>query len=67
LEHYFEVELDRAHVRSNEPHLEQVWLSPHAFAAADVRPIIVRDTLASGNWASVRRLAVQFDGGLPGR
>lgn len=60
LEHYFEVDLDRTDVTSNEPHLEQIWLSRQAFAAADVRPAIVRDTLASENWANVRRLTVEL-------
>jgi 8-oxo-dGTP pyrophosphatase MutT (NUDIX family) len=61
LEHYFEVELDRAQVTSNEPHLEQVWLSPEVFATADVRPIIVRDTLVTPDWADVRRLTVELE------
>jgi 8-oxo-dGTP pyrophosphatase MutT (NUDIX family) len=60
LEHYFDVELDRTQVTSNEPHLEQVWLSPDAFAAADVRPLIVRDTLVSPDWTRVRRLTVEL-------
>ena len=58
LEHYLEVELDRTEIASNEPHLEQVWLAPDRFAAADVRPLVVRDALASGDWLNVRRLAV---------
>lgn len=58
LEHYFEVELDRTEIASNEPDLEQMWLAPDRFAAADVRPLVVRDALASGDWLNVRRLAV---------
>jgi 8-oxo-dGTP pyrophosphatase MutT (NUDIX family) len=60
LEHYFEVKLDRHEVRSNEPQLEQVWLSPDAFAVADVRPKVVRDALISRDWETVRRLEVQL-------
>lgn len=58
LEHYFEVVLDREDVVTREPHLEQVWLAEHVFDAADVRPTVVRDVLASGDWRAVRRLSV---------
>ena len=58
LEHYFDVALDRSDVVSRELHLEQVWLAQDLFAAADVRPAIVRDALISGDWRSVRHLSV---------
>ena len=58
LEHYFEVVLDKLDVASREPHLEQLWLPPHVFAAANVRPTIVRDALSSGTGRSTRRLSV---------
>ena len=58
LEHYFDVVLDRLDVASREAHLEQVWLPADVFAAADVRPTIVRDALSSGNWRGIRRLCV---------
>lgn len=60
LEHYFEVRLDRDDIASNEPHLEQVWLPLAEFAAADVRPKVVRDALAQGNWGEIRRLVVEL-------
>jgi 8-oxo-dGTP pyrophosphatase MutT (NUDIX family) len=60
LEHYFEVKLDRDQVTSKEPHLEQLWLPADAFAIADVRPQVVRDTLLSDDWQDVRRLEVQL-------
>jgi 8-oxo-dGTP pyrophosphatase MutT (NUDIX family) len=60
LEHYFEVKLDCEDVRSGEPHLHQFWLRPDAFATADVRPTIVRDTLLTERWRNVRRLAVEL-------
>ena len=60
LEHYFEVALDRTEITSNEPHLEQVWLSAQDFASADVRPAVVRDALASGDWLGIRRLLVDL-------
>lgn len=58
LEHYFEVGLDRAELSANEPHLEQIWLSPGAFAEADVRPAVVRDVLLRENWRQTRHLTV---------
>jgi 8-oxo-dGTP pyrophosphatase MutT (NUDIX family) len=60
LEHYFEVELDRREVRSNESHLQQYWLAPDVFGSADVRPTVVRDALLSENWRDIRRLAVEL-------
>jgi 8-oxo-dGTP pyrophosphatase MutT (NUDIX family) len=60
VEHYFEVELDRDEVTSNEPHLEQIWLSEERFAKADVRPTIVRDSLVSGEWRNIRHLTVSL-------
>jgi 8-oxo-dGTP pyrophosphatase MutT (NUDIX family) len=62
LEHYFEVQLDTDDVRSKEPHLEQVWLSDRLFAEADVRPLMVRDVLITGNWSDIRHLQVPFVG-----
>jgi 8-oxo-dGTP pyrophosphatase MutT (NUDIX family) len=58
LEHYFDVVLDTVDVISREAHLEQVWLPKDAFAVADVRPTVVRDTLLSADWRSMRRLCV---------
>ena len=61
LEHYFEVELDRTDIESQEPALEQIWLNPIEFAHADVRPLVVRDVLANGDFSSVRHLRVELD------
>jgi 8-oxo-dGTP pyrophosphatase MutT (NUDIX family) len=58
LEHYFEVSLDRVEVQSKEPHLEQIWLSPEAFAQSDVRPTVVRNALTSGEWRYTRHFTV---------
>lgn len=58
LEHYFEVVLDTAEIVSREAHLEQLWLPEDVFAVSDVRPLVVRDTLASGDWHEIRRLTV---------
>lgn len=61
LEHYFEVELDRTEIASKEPPLEQIWLDHISFAEADVRPLVVRDILATGDFLSVRHLKVELD------
>jgi len=58
LEHYFEVRIDREVVVSKEAHLEQLWLSPHEFAQADVRPSAVRDLLLTSDWRDVRQVVV---------
>lgn len=63
LEHYFDVRLDSAEVTSREPHLSQIWLSAEDFASADVRPAVVRDVLLSGDWRTVRHLAVELEEG----
>jgi len=60
LEHYFEVELDRTEIASRERHLEQVWLPRADFALADVRPLVVRNALLSGEWRDIRRLRVEL-------
>ena len=60
LEHYFEVELDRDEVTSREPHLEQIWLAEEQFAQANVRPVVVRDALVSGDWRNARHLTVSL-------
>jgi 8-oxo-dGTP pyrophosphatase MutT (NUDIX family) len=61
IEHYLEVELDRSDLSSREPHLAQYWLSAEAFAAADVRPRIVRDALLHEDWRSIRHLVVPLE------
>lgn len=61
LEHYFEVELDRTEIESRDSALEQIWLNHNAFACADVRPTVVRDILAKGDFRSVRHLKVELD------
>jgi 8-oxo-dGTP pyrophosphatase MutT (NUDIX family) len=60
LEHYLEVELDRDDLESNESHLEQIWLPANIFGAADVRPGVVRDLLATGDWSRTRHLTVRL-------
>ena len=59
LEHYFEVRIDREEITSREPYLEQVWLSRSDFAEADVRPLVVRNTLQDSGWRDVRHLVAE--------
>lgn len=62
LEHYFEVELDNLEIRSTESHLSQHWLPLDALRDYDLRPWVVRDVIASGNFRHVRHLLVpSFD------
>ncbi len=58
LEHYFDVEIDRRDVESREPHLSFHWLSRKGLAGHDVRPHVVRDVIASGEFRQVRHLVV---------
>lgn len=61
LEHYFAVTLDRTEVVSKERHLEQVWIDAQDFPKADIRPKIVRDLIAAGDWKDVRHLIVELE------
>jgi ADP-ribose pyrophosphatase YjhB (NUDIX family) len=58
LEHYLEVTLDRADVRSRERGLEQLWLAEPLFRVEDVRPCMVRDALLTDGWRDIRHLKV---------
>lgn len=56
LEHYFEVELDSPDIRSTESHLSQHWLPLDSLCDYDLRPWVVRDVIASGEFRLVRHL-----------
>ena len=60
-EHYFEVKIDRHDVESREPHLLQRWLPLDTLSEQNLRPYVVRDVIASGEYRNVRNLVVPFD------
>ncbi len=60
LEHYFEATIDHVEVRSREVHLAQHWLPIDTLTDVDLRPHIVRDAIASGEYRSVTNLVVPF-------
>ena len=61
VEHYLEVEIDRFDVESRESHLSQHWLPLDTLAEQDLRPHVVRDAIASGDYRNIRNLVVPFE------
>jgi len=61
VEHYFEIDIDRFDVESRESHLSQYWLPLDTLAEQDLRPHIVRDAIASGDYRNIRSLVVPFE------
>lgn len=57
-EHFFQVALESAEIRSVEPGLLQKWLPLERLADFDVRPHVVRDALIRGEHSNVRHLIV---------
>ncbi len=60
LEHYYDVEIDRHDVESREQHLRFYWLPVATLAQHDLRPHVVRDVIASGEFRGVRHLVVPY-------
>lgn len=60
LEHYLRAELDRDDVRSREAYLDFHWLPVEDLIDFDLRPHIVRDAIASGEYTEVRHLVVPY-------
>lgn len=58
LEHYLEVQLDRTEIHSREPHLAQHWLPIATLHTYDLRPHVVRDAIASGQFRHIKHLVV---------
>lgn len=58
LEHYVDVEIDRAEVRSTETGLSQHWLPFERLGDFDLRPWVVRDAIATGEYRRLRHLVV---------
>jgi len=59
VEHFFAVELDRSVVESREAHLGQHWLPVDRLREFDVRPTVVRDAIASGDYRRHRHFVVE--------
>lgn len=67
LEHHLLAEIDRSEVESREAHLTFQWLPIERISEYDLRPIVVRDTIAAGECASFRHLEVPHqEPGEPG-
>jgi ADP-ribose pyrophosphatase YjhB (NUDIX family) len=62
LEHYLLAQLDRHDVQSRESHLSFHWLPLNELAKFDLRPAIVRDAVASGEYTRLKHLVVPYDG-----
>jgi ADP-ribose pyrophosphatase YjhB (NUDIX family) len=60
-EHYFFVRLDRQDVASREPHLKQHWLPLSKISGVDLRPFVVRDAVANGNYLTEKYLVQMPD------
>ena len=61
VELYVAVTLDRNDVRSRESHLAQHWLPLADLPSFDLRPHIVRDAIASGEYESLKHLVVPLE------
>lgn len=58
IEHYLEVQVDRKNIESKESHLAQFWLPLSRLREYDLRPHIVRDSIADGTFRSLRHMVV---------
>ncbi|HYF51089.1 MAG TPA: NUDIX domain-containing protein [Planctomycetota bacterium] len=56
LEMYLKVEIDRLNVESRESHLRQYWLPLVDLMSFNLRPHVVRDAIASGEYINIRHL-----------
>lgn len=61
LEHYLLAQVDRQDVQSREPHLTFHWLPLNRLDQFDLRPHIVRDAVATGEFTEIRHLVVPHD------
>ena len=58
IEHYLLADIDRSEVESREPHLGFHWLPVDRLAGYDLRPHVLRDAIASGEYTRVKHLVV---------
>jgi ADP-ribose pyrophosphatase YjhB (NUDIX family) len=61
LEHYLLAQIDRQDVQSRESHLTFYWLSLSTLAQFDLRPHVVRDLVATGEFTQIRHLVVPYN------
>ena len=61
VEHYLLAEIDRWELESREPDLGFQWIPLERLPDYDLRPHVVRDAIASGEYLSVKHLEVPFD------
>ena len=55
-EHYFATSLDRKDIVSRESHIAQHWLPLEKLEEYDLRPKVVKDSLADGSYLEKRYL-----------
>ena len=60
LEHYFQTQIDRSKIISQESDLIQRWLPVKHLKQYNLRPHIVRDAIFDGSWLTAKRLIVPF-------
>jgi hypothetical protein len=59
VEHYLEVEIDMAELKSRESHLSQHWLPLTQLLNYDLRPTIVRNAIYTGAYLKEKHLVVE--------
>ena len=60
LEHYFQTQIDRTEIISQESDLIQRWLPVKHLKQYDLRPHVVRNAIFDGSWLTTKRLIVPF-------
>jgi hypothetical protein len=58
LDHYFRVAIDREDIASKEPHITQHWLPIKKLKEFDLRPKVIRDLIATGEWVDTKHVLV---------
>ena len=58
IEHYFSVAIDREDISTKESHITQHWLPMDRLKEFDLRPKILRDLIATGEWVNTRHIVV---------
>ncbi len=58
VELYFRARIDTSEVSSREPHLTQHWLPVERLRDYNLRPLVVRDAIFTGDYLTVKHLVV---------